>query len=210
MFTLIKREIEDHKIHFVMAFVMSIIFSIPIIAQLYRPENKDILPLLFPVLTILTIIGICSLGASQMNIDKTRKISAFLLTLPVTRSQIFAARVLTGIFALLVLLIPPAVTLNIALGRLWQGQATYKYFTAEIFSSLFLTCLGIYCTALLCGLSKSRLAATPTLIGLFLGVFLLTLIVVKGFGIEASVILFFYVVSSLTFSWFKFNSAAFI
>jgi len=213
MLTLIKREIQDHKIYFVMAFVLSIIFSVSIIAQIYKGENEELmflLPFSEIVLAVITIIGICGLGASQMHTDKNRKISAFLLTLPVTRSRIFAARVLTGILALLLLLTPPAVTINIVLAGLGQQEATYKYFTVEIFSSLFLMSLGIYCTGLLCSLYKSRLSATPTLLGLILSIFLLSLIVIKGFGIEASIIMFFYTASCLTFSWLKFNSAAFI
>jgi len=213
MLTLIKREIQDHKIYFLIAFLMSIVFSLSIIAGAYRPEQKDVIPILFTFLAIITIIGVCTLGASQTHTEKTRKISQFLLTLPVTRRQIFAARVLTGISAILVLLVPPAVTTNIVglgFAGLWQGEASYKYLIIEIFSSLFLACLGLYCTGLLCGLSKSRLAATPTLLGLILSIFLLSLIVIKGFGIEASIIMFFYVASCLTFSWLKFNSAAFI
>ncbi len=212
MYALIKREIEDHIVYFLGAFVFSLLFTGSIIAKLYGgftvEELGVILTALVIMLLVVTTIGVCALGTSQMYMDRNRKISAFLSTLPVSRNQIFAARFISGFLALLVLLAAPAITIEILLTALRQEQAIYKHFTVEIFSTLYLLGLGVYCTGLTCGFSSSKIV--PTLGSLVLSVVLMTIILIKGPGVEASIILLIYVSASLVYTWRKFNTTPFI
>jgi ABC-type transport system involved in multi-copper enzyme maturation permease subunit len=143
-----------------------------------------------------------------MHTDKNRKISAFLSTLPVSRNQILAARVITGLLALLVLLAAPAITVEILLSTLRQEEAVYRYFTVEIFSAVYLLGLGVYCTGLMCGFSSSKIVVT--LGSLVLSVVLLTIILIKGPDIETLIILLVYVSASLAYTWRKFSTIPFI
>ncbi len=212
MYTLIKREIEDHIVYFLGAFLLSLLFTGSIIATGFGVGTVEELGAILAALGItslvVTTIGICALGTSQMYMDRNRKVSAFLSTLPVSRNQIFAARVLTGLLTLLVLLAAPAITVEVLVSTLRQEQAVYKYFTVEIFSTLYLLGLGIYCTGLMGGFSSSKIV--PTLGSLVLSVVLMTIILIKGPGIEISIILLVYVSASLAYTWRKFNTTSFI
>jgi len=211
MYTLIKREIEDHIIYFLGALILSLLFTASIAAKGFGGEPveglRTTLAAIGITLACATIV-ICALGMSQMHTDKNRKISAFLSTLPVSRNQILAARVITGLLALLVLLAAPAITVEILLSTLRQEEAIYKYFTVEIFSAVYLLGLGVYCTGLMCGFSSSKIVAT--LGSLVLSVVLLTIILIKGPDIETLIILLVYVSASLAYTWRKFSTIPFI
>lgn len=214
MYTLIKREIEDHIVYFLGALILSLFFTglIIAIARGFGSEPAEGLGIILAALSVtflaIATLGTCALGTSQMYMDRNRKISAFLSTLPVSRNQIFAARVLTGILVLLVLLAAPATAVEILLSTLHQEQPIYRYFTIEIFSALYLLGLGIYCTGLMGGFSSSKIV--PTLGGLVLSIVLMTIILIKGPGVESSIILLIYVSASLTYTWRKFNTTPFI
>ncbi len=211
MYTLIKREIEDHIIYFLGALILSLVFTGLIATKGYGGEPIEGLGIILAAIGITlacATIVICALGMSQMHTDKNRKISAFLSTLPVSRNQILAARVISGLLALLVLLAAPAITVEILLSTIRLEQAVYKYFTVEIFSTLYLLGLGIYCTGLMCGFSSSKIVAT--LGNLVLSVVLMTIILIKGPGVESSIILLVYVSASLAYTWRKFNTTPFI
>lgn len=212
MFTLIRREIEDHIVYFIAALAFSLVFSLITIISSYQENFAEeygvMLPALYIVLTVIIIIWACAMGTSQMYVDRNRKISAFLSTLPVSRNQIFAARVLAGVTALVVLLAAPAITVEVLLSGFRVEQAIHKYYTVEIFSTLFLLGLGIYCTGLMGGFSSSKIV--PTLGSLVLSVVLLTIIIIKGLGAEAMIILFVYIAACLGYTWRKFNTTALI
>jgi len=119
MFTLIKREIEDHIAYFLGAAVLSSILIMLLISAAYSLKSKpdESLPLVYiglsiPVIVIL-VIGFPAMGASQMYTDRNRKISAFLSALPVTRGRILVARIITGILAILTVLAPLTITATV-------------------------------------------------------------------------------------------------
>ncbi len=113
MFALIKREIQDHIVYFIGAAVFAAIFIIMSVSLIHQYDPKE--PPVFsiglgvPAFTIV-IFGICAMGATQMYLDKTRKISALLSTLAVSRNRILLARIITGILAILTLLVPLTIT----------------------------------------------------------------------------------------------------
>lgn len=212
MFTLIKREVEDHIVYFTAAIVFSLVISLMMILSSYNKGGSEefgvVFSLFYFLLSAVVIIGLCALGTSQMYTDRNRKISAFLSTLPVSRNQILAARIITGLLAVLVLLAAPAITTKILLRSLSAEKAMIEQLSLDIFSMLFLAGFGIYCTGLMCGFSSSKIV--PTLGSLVLSVVLLTIIIIKGPGTEAGLILSVYITSCLVYTWRRFNTTALI
>ena len=209
MLVLIKREIIDHHTYFAAAIVVTGLMTALTIAIAAAADSiSDIEPLYVALVCvgIVAILGAASLGSSQMHTDRSRNISAFLMALPVTRAQLFIARILAGVLILLVLLVPftvaAVVTVDIGLAELpFQHGRIGGMFWAS-----FLACLACYSIGLYSGWSRRSLA--PTL-GLLPIVFLAaTLVVIKGFGLEAIVILSVLTVACLTASWCRFSSSS--
>ena len=208
MFTLIKREIEDHIAYFIGAAVLSTILIALLISAMYHPGTGDrpvFVGLSIPAIVIL-IIGFTAMGATQMYTDRTRRISAFLAGLPVRRRQILLARVITGILAILTLLLPLTITMVILFPLFIPPIQMYPGFVSEIFAALFLMAFACYCLGLLTGWNSSKII--PTLGGLVLTCILLPLILVKGFGLHVVVVLLLFIIASLVRIWHTFMSTS--
>jgi len=208
MFTLIKREIEDHIAYFIGAAILTTILIVLLVAAMYHTEAGDspvFIGLSIPVVVVL-IIGFSGMGVSQMYSDRNRKISTFLSSLPVTRSRILLARIITGILAILIVLLPLIVTAQI-LRRLFAPPIPfYSDLIFDISVTAFLMAFACYCLGLQTGWTSSRI--TPSLGGIILTCILVPLIVVKGFGLQIKIILIAFVVASLIRTWQKFTSTA--
>jgi ABC-type transport system involved in multi-copper enzyme maturation permease subunit len=212
MFTLIKREIEDHIAYFIGAAILSVILIILSILAVFAhddPGNPPVLVLLSIPGTIVLIICLAGMGVSQMYTDRNRRISAFLCALPVTRGQILTARIITGILAILTLLVPVTIT-ALALLRLFAPPVPiysgYSGFIFDIFIVTFLMSFSCYCLGLQTGWTSSRI--TPTLGGVALSFVLVPLILVKGFGSHIVVILVLFITASLVRTWHRFTSTS--
>ncbi len=208
MFTLIKREIEDHIVYFIGAAVISgilIFLSILVISANEANEPVVFAGLWVPAIIVL-IIGLAGMGVSQMYTDKSRRISAFLSTLPVTRGQILAARIVTGILAILTFLVPLIITAVVLLSFYAFPVPIYSGFIFDIFIVTFLMGFACYCIGLQTGWTSSKV--TPTLGGAALAFVLVPLIVVKGFGLHIVVILLLFITASLVRTWHRFMSTS--
>jgi len=214
MFTLIKREIEDHIAYFLGAAILS---STLVVLSIWAAYNyKDEPPiysigllysigLSIPVIVIL-VIGFPAMGASQMYTDRNRKISAFLSALPVTRGRILVARIITGILAILTVLAPLTITATVLWHLLMPPVPIYPCPIFDMFVTALLMVFACYCLGLLTGWASSKV--TPTLAGLALTFVLIPLIMVKGFGLHTAVILVLFIIASLIRIWQKFMSTA--
>ena len=214
MLTLIKREIRDHIVYLILAASLAVIFilvSFPIVSQFgsitEASNNVMGIPVGIgvPVVTVV-IIGICGLGAAQMYSDRTRKISAFLSTLAVSRNRILLARILTGILVILTLLVPLVITAVILLRLYVSPVLIYPGMVFEIFVTVFLMAFACYCIGLQIGWNSN--AVTPTLGALFLTGILVPLIIVKGFGLQIVVILVLFIIASLIRTWHTFMTTS--
>jgi len=198
MLTLIKREIYDHIAYFIGAIVLSMILIICIISATYRSDSEDApifaIVLSIPVIVIL-IIGFTSMGVSQMYTDRNRRISAFLLTLPVTRGRILTARVVAGILAILTLFLPLIITTIILYGLLAPSILTLKGMFFDIYTVLMLTALACYCIGLQAGWMTGKVL--PPLVGLILTFVFATIIIIKGFGPQAWLLLIIFIIASV-------------
>lgn len=206
MSTLIKREIEDNIVYFIGAGVISgilIVQSLLIVFEDGRINPGVIVLLSIPAIIVL-IIGLAGMGVSQMYTDRNRRISAFLCGLPVTRGQILAARIITGILAILTLLVPLIITAVVLLSFYAIPVPIYSGYFFDIFIVTFLMSFACYCLGLQTGWTSSKV--TPTLGGMALSFVLVPLILVKGFGLHIIVILLLFITASLLRTWHKFTT----
>ena len=217
MFTLIKREIRDHIVYFIGAAVLSAIFviiTISIFSHYGSPQSRDYDPGDSDVFSVgvgvpiifIVVIGICGLGVSQMYLDRSRKISAFLSTLAVSRNGILSARIITGILVILTFLVPVAVTAEVLLRLFVPPILMYPSMVFEIFVSVFLMAFACYCIGLQTGWTSGKV--TPTLGGIVLACIFVPLILIKGFGLQIVVILVLFIIASLIRIWHTFMTTS--
>ncbi len=210
MFTLIKREIQDHIVYFIGAAVFSAVFIIISISVIHQYNPRQGPPVFsiwlgVPAFTIV-IFGVCAMGATQMYLDKTRKISALLSTLAVSRSRILLARIITGILVILTLLVPLTVTAAVLSRLLTPPVPMFPGMVFEISVTVFLMAFACYCIGLQTGWNSNPL--TPSLGALGLTCIFVPLILIKGFGLYIVVILVLFIVASLLRTWHTFMTTS--
>lgn len=208
MFTLIKREIQDHLVYFIGAAAFSVVFIIISVFLIHSYDHRypEVFSIGFGVPAVIVIIGFCGLGASQMYLDRTRKISAFLSTLAVSRGRILLARIITGILVILTLLVPLTIT-AVTLLRLYVPPVLiYPGMVFEIFVAVFLMAFACYCIGLQTGWNSGKII--PTLGGIALTCIFVPLILIKGFGVHIVVILVLFIIASLIRTWHTFMSTS--
>jgi ABC-type transport system involved in multi-copper enzyme maturation permease subunit len=209
MFALIRREIRDHIAFFIGAVILSGILigvSISLLFEFYMIDlAASRIGVVITVVTII-IIGFFAMGAIQMNTDRTRRISAFVLTLPVGRGRILLARMAAGTLAILILLVPLAIATTVLLRLFTPPIPVYSGMLLEIFAGTFLVAFACYCIGLQAGWNSNRLG--PSLGGLGLTCILVSIILVKGYGLHVTVILVLFIAASLIRTWHTFTSTS--
>ena len=212
MLTLIKREIEDNIVHFIVAVMLAAIIIAMGISIAYRLESDDtnaidrFLQGASPLIAIWCTLGLCGMGVGQMYGDRTKKISSFLLTLPVTRRRILIARIIAGILAILLVLVPVTVTALVLLQRFGPPIPLYNDLVFRIFIAAFLISFACYCIGLHGGWDAGKVA--PTLGSLLLTLIFIPLVIVKGISPQAFVILSLFIAALLIRIWHKFMTTS--
>ena len=211
MLILIKREIVDHIGYFIAAAILSALFIVLCISLVIRNEAGSIdwpeleFGLAAPIVA-LVLICITAMGASQMHNDKNSRISAFLSTLPTSRSAILTARVIAGLIAILLVVLPVSIGGYILVGIIAPPVPIFTQMLTEIAITAFLMCVACYCMGLLTGWTSSRIL--PTLGALVLVSLIIPLIIIKGFGLQIEIILLLFIIASLSRTWCKFSSTS--
>ncbi len=206
---LVKREIIDHVAYFVSAVITSgLIIALMATVVLNRASSDTglIISGLLTPLVLIAAVGLCALGVAQMYVDRNRNISAFLMALPVTRGQLFAARVLAGLLAVLVLTVPLAVAGMVLLNLQTREIPLFHGVVGDIFWGLLPACAACYSLGLYTGWNRKSLA--PTLGVLPLVILIPALVIAKGFGIELIAILLLFIISCLAATWCRFSSSS--
>jgi ABC-type transport system involved in multi-copper enzyme maturation permease subunit len=205
MYALIKREIQDHIAYFIGAAVFSVVFIIISFSLISRYDSRNppvfLIGLGVPAATIV-IFGICAMGATQMYLDRTRKISALLSTLAVSRNRILLAKIITGILTILILLVPLTIAAGILVRIFTPPVPMFTGMVFEISITVYLMAFACYCIGLQTGWNSNPL--TPSLGALFLTCIFIPLILIKGFGVHIVVILVLFIVASLLRTWHTF------
>ena len=207
MFTLIKREIQDHLLYLIGSVVLAAILIIVLISFVFqegtRTDWDDLIAPVIPI-AIIIMLGFCAMGVSQMYTDRNRRVSAFVSTLPVTRTQILFARIATGILTILILLVPLVVTITILIRWFESPIPMYAGIVFDISSTTFLMIFASYCIGLLTGWNPSKV--TPTFGALALTCILVPLVIIKGFGWEIAMLLVAFIAALLIRTWQTFTS----
>jgi hypothetical protein len=211
MFTLIRREIEDAALYFFLAIIFAgIMVSVLLSAHAVRGGQAVGIPgvmhrNVFTFMFLPWLLG--CLGATQMYLDRNRKISAFLATLGTTRGRIFAGRVITGVLLICVIMLPIVVTDVVLLKVFPRAAVPDAWFLRNVFIVTFLCSLASYGFGLQVGYSYGKVICGLGVF--FVGAVLVSLIFIKGFGIESMVILSLFAVAALVRAGQKFMSASF-
>jgi hypothetical protein len=185
MFTLIKREITDHIPHLLLAAVLAATMIGVLLYTAYA-ELAGAAGGLLP-LGVIALTGCCFMGIAQAYDDRVNKISPFLATLAVTRTQILMARCITGVITILIVLVPTLIAAVVLLRQFLPPLVFYWRAMVEVTATLFLLALASYGLGLLIGSSTRKLLLAA---GCLLIPSLMTaLIVVKGFGPQVMAVL---------------------
>ena len=195
---LLKREISDHLGYLVAAIIVAALLITAIIPAIYQNDLDNSIGLIISI-TILAaigiVIGLCAMGATQMYTDRSRKISAFLSTLPVTRSQILMARITAGLAVILIILVPPTVAASVILRVLIPSVPVFEGVVLDLSVGLILLAFSCYCLGLHTGWSLSK--TVPTLGAIGFTAILSPIIIIKGVGPELTAILLCFITASL-------------
>lgn len=203
MLTLIGRELRDHVIYVVLAgFVSFVTVVTAILAAAWGIVAAG--PKLGAGMVVVLFLLFCVLGAAQMYTDRANRISALLATSAVTRSRILAARVLAGAAIILAALVPLLITAVAILYFTDEPLVFYRGALAEVFTTAALASFACYCVGLLFGWTANK--AIPVLGVLFGTLLLVLLVVVKGLGLAAIVVLLLFSIAALLRVWYRFTS----
>lgn len=205
MLTLIGREIRDHAVYFIGLWLATVtMIAVLVLAVHEGMESGYGAPLV--LLAFVMLVGHCSLGSAQMYADRANRISPLLSTLAVTRSRILAAKVLVGILAVLVSLVPVVVTVTVLLSVFVPPLAFYRRMLIEISATAILTGLACHVVGLMVGWTTSKAwLMAGTLVPILL---LMSLILIKGFGLDTLALLLVFIGAALWRVWQTFTSVS--
>jgi hypothetical protein len=200
MLTLIIREIYDNIAYFFGAIILSLLIAaIVIFIAYYTSDTGEAVVALISVfsipLIIIFMLGTMAMGVSQMYMDRSRKVTSFLSTLAVTRDKILIARISAGILAILIFFIPLIIVTVILCQLFMPPIPIYEgvFFDVTFIAVLF--ALASYCIGLQTGWTTGRLF--PMLGGLLLACTFITIIIIKGFELQLSILLILFIAASL-------------
>jgi len=202
MFTLIKREITDHIPHLILAVALAATMVGLLVYFTLVDLDEGVAVLVS--LGLFAIAGCCSMGIAQVYGDRANKISPFLVTLPVTRAQILTARLVTGVLAILIVLLPTVIAATVLLDRYVPALFFYWQAIVEVSLTLFLVALACYCLGLLIGSSTRKLLLVAAC--LLVPFLMMTLVAVKGFGPQAMAVLGLLILAAVVRVVTKFSS----
>lgn len=209
MYALINREIHDHAVFFIGAVILAA--SLIGLAVTALDNQRPIEAALFGsgggvIALVILVPGLFAMGSVQMYTDKTRKISAFVSTLPVSRSRILLAKICTGVLVILTALVPWAVAVAILLQIKAPPVPMYWVIARDVLAGTFLIGFACYCIGLQVGWNSGKVA--PALGGLGLTCILASLILIKGLAPEIMIMLSLFIAASLIRTWHKFTSSS--
>ena len=206
---LVRREVVDH-VAFLIGGALISAGLIAVLVSTMPAQGSANLPVLgigvAAPLIILAIVGFTALGVSQMYFDRTRRISVLLTSLPVTRCQVFLARILVGLLVILVVVAPLAIAVRILLRLYLPPLPLFAGVASEGFITAFLMAFACYCIGLQTGWNAGRIA--PTLGGLGLTIILVPFVSIKGPSPGLWLLLVVFIAASLVRTWHKYATAS--
>lgn len=217
MLTLIRREIEDNLIMFLLAGLIAVILAPAMVYLAIDKATHSESPCSFSssaveastfTLPCLLSFLAAAMGAAQMYMDRHRRISTFLSTLPTTRARILTARIMTGVLAIALGLVPVALAITITARIFYISPICdiYIAFFTKRFLMTFLLAAACYCLGLLMGWDSSLFL--PVLGTLVLLPVLVSVLVIKGLHAHSAIILSALILAFATRMWLSFRSTS--
>jgi len=203
--TLIVREIRDNHVYFVLSCILSaVIVAAMIIMMVYGVNEEAMIAVYLCGGLQFTVLGV--LGTAQMFGDRANRISTLLSTQAVTRNHILIARILAGVVTLLIALVPGLVGCVLLLRLRFPPLDFYSRMIGDVSIVLALAGLACHGAGLLIGWTNSRARVIAGLPCLLLVV--ASLVVIKGFGLSAVVVLALAIGVFWGRTWHTFTSAS--
>lgn len=215
MFALIKREIEDNMVMLIIAAFATLIFTSTVVYVFYNIEEYDVTRPLTGIPNVMFIVlffyWVCLalisavFGAAQTYLDRIHKITTFLSTQATTRRRILSAKIIAGLLLILLALVP-FIAAYIILLRLYPPVVLDITFLVKILATMVLSSLACYTLGLQMGWQPHK--STAILGSLLFAPVLLSVIIIKGFGIQSDFVLALFAIAMLVRTWQKFMSTA--
>lgn len=202
MWTLIKREMRDHWMHVVVPIIFMFFALTSIVSQALwgghdipvLGMSDDLLAICWIPLVIFPLLA-AKLGMSQMYVDHSRKISAFLLSQPTSRSKLLVAKIIAGLIWILFVSVPFILTDVILLAIMPPLIPGGSVFLIRLMVTAVLVNLACYSIGLVNGWGTNKYV--PHFIAIALSLPLLSLLVIKGFGVETWAVLILVIITAL-------------
>lgn len=210
MFTLIKREVIDNIAILLLAAIVPAIVIIFVVKGVltglaWPPIGIPVIMLrvLWPYLLCGAFVA-AGCGVAQMHGDNQQKISTLLSTLATTRSRILAARVIVGLFLILIMFVPVVLT-DLILLKVFTPLAPLDM---DFLVRSFATILATFACCYAIGLQSGRRTSKPMalIFNVALSAALILVVTIKGFGAESIIILALFTIASLIWTWRRFLS----
>lgn len=196
---LIKREIKDNIAFLLVTISFSLILAVFMVSMTLQSDTLIDLIIydtgVYIVVFLILAINFSAMGITQMYLDRTRRISAYLSTLSVNRNQILIARIITGILTIFVFFVPIFITGAYQASVLNGPIPTYPTLLIKMFFISFLISFACYCIGLQTGWNSGMIA--PIFGGIFLSCIFVTLVLIKGFYSEIIALLLIFIIAIL-------------
>jgi ABC-type transport system involved in multi-copper enzyme maturation permease subunit len=212
MWTLLRREIEDQAILFVLVLIAGIVFAgwmagaFPSVASVFPTRvPMDVYGVCICLLLTLSVGG-GALAGLQIAGDRGRGVSRFLCTLTATRSQILLAKWIAGLLWLVLGMVPTAVVCAILAHRWIQFIPIDTSPIVSLISGTGLLALASYALGM-----QAAMASRPVwvVIGSVVSAGgLIGLVVIKGFGLHTHVLAGAVATACLVRTWIQFRTVA--
>jgi hypothetical protein len=214
MWTLIKREIEDNISYYLIAWGgMVLIIGIYLLrgySSLQFSDGTISIPGIMGLVMLipLWLLPLCasSFGCNQMQSDKARKISTFLVMLATSRQHIFFARLISGLLLISFQIIALAIT-DMILLQLYSPLIPINHtgLTHMFITAVF---INLACYAIGLQVGWFTMKSLHKLTSILLSIVIIFLFVIKGFGVHTWLLLTILTAASLTLTWKKFKSTS--
>jgi hypothetical protein len=206
---LVKREVEDHAIHYVLAVLLGGIAS-GIIYILYKMVDPDHGPifgqgmLIFSLgqLPCFMVLDAMSLARVQIAGDRRASVSAFICTLTPTRGQLLIAKWISGFIWMLLAVCPLLLTLAFGV---WPFEVYIPFGKTVVVGVIVLQLTG-YAMGQQLGFLEDK--GLILVVGALFLCLLASLLVIKGLAMPCYAILAVLTVALCVRSWWAFHHMA--
>ena len=212
MWTLLRREIEDQWILFVLVFIAGIVHAgwmasaFPSLGSIPPTAFPDQVYIMFFYLLVSLCAGAGVLAGLQIAGDRNRGVPRFLCTLTVTRSQILLCKWVAGLLWVILGLLPAALVCGVLVHRWAQLVPIDTSAVTTMVTGTALLAVASYGFGMQTAIASR--AAWVVVGGLVLVGGLISVVAVKGFGLHTQVLAASVGLACFVRTWNQFHTIA--